>query len=389
MKKPMDAVAKRTSIDHSGSGTAAVICLCIFAFISSLVVALRIWARRLTCQPYGLDTYLCLAALIMQHVLMTCSVVGIIHGGFGQDMRITSAKDPHSVVVLFQAIFVSELAYTYSSPLVKLSVLAFYRRVFPTSVVKICSGILGVMCIACTILDFTECRPLKAYWFVELQALSTTKCLDSVLSFLAHSIANTIIDFFTLTLPIYDVMKLRTTTRRKIQICGVFFMGSIAFAASLVRTILTGLIWKEGISNFTEQFFVPGLATVIEIYMAIIGACLPTLVPVYRKLRYGDRFKSRTSELPGRTPAGVRSSAPAGWISNKKRSGHDGGSFYRLANSEDGFTPAAYYENHHVDISSTGQDQNIPYMTTESHPLGTVMVRRDMTWSVHNKGSTL
>lgn len=82
-------------------------------------------------------------------------------------------------------------------------------------------------CIAITILDFVECRPLKAFWFVELQALPTTKCLDPILCFLANSIANSIIDFFTLTLPIREVFKLQITTWKKIQISGVFLMGGM------------------------------------------------------------------------------------------------------------------------------------------------------------------
>jgi hypothetical protein len=33
-------------------------------------------------------------------------------------------------------------------------------------------------------------------------------------------------------------------------------------------------------------------ATVVEIYVAIIGACAVTLVPVYRKIRHGDAWVS-------------------------------------------------------------------------------------------------
>lgn len=108
-------------------------------------------------------------------------------------------------------------------------------------------------CIAITILNFVQCRPLEAFWFVELQALPTTKCLDPILCFLGNSIANCIIDFFTLTLPVHEVLKLHITTRRKINICCVFLLGGVAFAASVVRTVSTGQIYREGISNFTSK----------------------------------------------------------------------------------------------------------------------------------------
>lgn len=91
--------------------------------------------------------------------------------------------------------------------------------------------ILGSMCImwfiAVFVLDFVQCRPLKAFWFIELQALPTTHCVDTILCILATSIANCIIDFFTLTLPIHEIMKLQMTTRRKINICFIFLLGSM------------------------------------------------------------------------------------------------------------------------------------------------------------------
>ena len=50
----------------------------------------------------------------------------------------------------------------------------------------------------------------------------------------------------------------------------------------------------------SEQFVTPGAATVVEIYTAIIGACLPTLKPVYRKLRYGNPYyPSKSTPVDG------------------------------------------------------------------------------------------
>lgn len=130
-----------------------------------------------------------------------------------------------------QGLFVGEIAYTFASPLIKLSVLLFYRRIFPTPAVKTGVWVMGVACllwfIPIFILDFVQCIPLEALWFQQMQALPTTKCLDPILCFLANSIANCIIDFFTLVLPIREVMKLHTSTRRKLNIGCVFLLGSM------------------------------------------------------------------------------------------------------------------------------------------------------------------
>jgi hypothetical protein len=162
---------------------------------------------------------------------MVASCVGAIQGGLGRDMRITATDNLHSVVILFQAIFVAEIGYTFSSPLIKLSVLALYWRLFPTPFMKLCCKMLASLCLAwffaIFILDFTECIPLKAFWFLELQLLPTTRCLNPILAFLGNSIANSLIDFCTLILPIHEIMKLHTTTRRKISIGVVFLLGGM------------------------------------------------------------------------------------------------------------------------------------------------------------------
>lgn len=114
--------------------------------------------------------------------------------------------------------------------------LAFYWRLFPTRFVNTGCKILGITsilwCIAITILDFVQCIPLNAFWFLELQALPTTKCLDGTLSFFGNSIVNTIIDFFTLTLPLREVYKLHVSTKKKIIIGSVFLLGSMSVCLS-------------------------------------------------------------------------------------------------------------------------------------------------------------
>ena len=130
-----------------------------------------------------------------------------------------------------KSLFASEISYGLSSSTVKLSVLAFYYRIFPTKVVMLGCYILGSMCIAWTvsieIVNVIQCRPLRAFWHLELQALPTTKCIDPILYFLGNSIANCVIDFVTLTLPVHEIIKLHTSRKKKIGIASIFLLGSM------------------------------------------------------------------------------------------------------------------------------------------------------------------
>lgn len=89
-------------LNHHNSGPGILISCTILALISTVIFFLRIWARRLTRQPFALDDYFCLAALVVQHCLLGAAGVMVVKGGLGQDMRITSTKNPRSVVFLFQ-----------------------------------------------------------------------------------------------------------------------------------------------------------------------------------------------------------------------------------------------------------------------------------------------
>ncbi|KAK2600550.1 hypothetical protein N8I77_010077 [Diaporthe amygdali] len=363
----------------SDSGPGLVISCSILGFISTVFVLLRFWARRLTRQSFGLDGWLCLAALLCHHAVLAAAGITVYKGGLGRDIRITSTQDPNSVVWLFQGVFIGEVGYTYSSPLIKLSVLSFYWRIFPTPFVKMGCKILGAAsiawCIAITILDFVQCRPLEAFWYLELQVLPTTKCLDPTLCFLGNSIVNAIIDFFTLVLPLHEVSKLYISTKKKLVIGSVFLLGGIAFAASMVRSIATGIMVREGVTNFTRT------ATVVEIYVAIIGACMPTLVPIYRQLRYGDPLKSNTTGISKQTLPVKGSSAQKKHLDNT-------GSFERLSNTDNDFMSDDYRDNRRVNISS--RQAGAPgYNQGESYQMDGVMVTQKTVWSEHKQNSNV
>ncbi|KAK8041288.1 hypothetical protein PG994_014295 [Apiospora phragmitis] len=350
-------------LDFSNTGPDIVITSAVLGFVSTIIVALRFWSRRLVHQHFGLSDYLCLAALLFQHGLLASGSVMVKPGGLGRDFRITATEDPSSVIILFQALFVAEITYTFSSPLIKLSVLAFYRKIFPTRTVNLGCKILGFMCmawwIAIFILDFTQCRPLEAFWRLELQVLPTTKCIDPIFAFFSNSVANCIIDFFTIALPIRDVLKLQTTTRRKVNIFMIFLLGGVSHKLTIA-----------------EQFVVPAIASAIEIYVAIIGACLPMMVPIYRKLRFGDPLKmTGGGTQPNKTPSSGTNTVTAANMRRRNRelSGDDG-SVEQRAGSEDGLTPADYHGGHYsrAVAGSPGSDN-------ESYPLEAIKVRREIT----------
>lgn len=64
------------------------------------------------------------------------------------------------------------------------------------------------------------------------------------------------------------------------------------------------------------QDIAAGAATIVEIYAAVIGACMPTLVPIYRQLRYCTSAKGTITGSPNGGLALKRRSAQRKHFSN-------------------------------------------------------------------------
>ncbi|ETS82094.1 hypothetical protein PFICI_07096 [Pestalotiopsis fici W106-1] len=386
----MSSSESDSSVDYSNDGPGALIGCAILGFITTVIVGCRFWARRLVSTTWGQDDWLTVVALVAHHGVLIAFGVMIVDGGLGKDIAVV-ATVPGAVTALYKSLFAAELAYGMSSSLAKLSLLAFYNRVFPTQRVRISCIVLGSICIMWTvaiqITNVLQCRPLRAFWDPALQAASTTKCIDTILFFLGNSIVNCVIDLATLALPIQEILKLHTTKKKKAGIAGVFLLGSIAFAASLVRTIFTATMYNEGTTNFTKQFVVSGVATVVEVYVGIISGCLPIMVPVYRRIRYGNALKSTTrtgSEgyyLSNSGNALAKSNARS-----KTNRSRGEGPFERLDTNKDDFASSEFSSDRHIMVSSAAvRDGDVDHKSNDSIPLDGIVVRSDVQWKVSAK----
>lgn len=121
----------------------------------------------------------------------------------------------------------------------------------------------------------------------------------------------------------------------------------------------------------------PGVTTVIEIYVAIIGACLPTMVTIYRKLRYGDVKGSSAKSYNSKTYYASGSNRPINKAPKRGKLGHSDteGSFERLHG--DDTTMTDYEPMYKVNI--TGHDK--AGTAIEDVPMQTIVVKSGLDWS--------
>lgn len=123
-------------------------------------------------------------------------------------------------------------------------------------------------------------------------------------------------------------------------------------------------------------------ATVVEIYVAIIGACAVTLVPVYRKMRYGTPWSTRDMKSnqiasnPGVFAGTGGGGSRLGVHHNFKRSANH----ERLSTSNDSDECLHHGSGMTYSVSGATKQSAKREELGDEVPMDTIVIQRDVTW---------
>jgi hypothetical protein len=133
----------------------------------------------------------------------------------------TSPRSPDQIFLA------NEFTYSITTPVIKISVLVFYRRIFTTKVFRRCTDGLIVMCIlwgtATLLASALQCRPLRAYWDQSVNG----HCFDALKFVLGVQGVNIFLDVAILCLPLPMVWGLRRAWQERLALSGVFLLGGL------------------------------------------------------------------------------------------------------------------------------------------------------------------
>ena len=138
--------------------------------------------------------------------------------GFGQH-----GGDP---TFFLHVLYYDEILYTTGIALTKLSVLAFYRRIFSIKrPLKIAILFIGAFTIAwwlsITVASILQCVPIRAYW----DPIIKGRCEKKYPFFLGVAIPNIALDFVLLILPLHPLWRLNMKRSHKMALVVVFVLG--------------------------------------------------------------------------------------------------------------------------------------------------------------------
>lgn len=86
--------------DHTD--TAIIAINIILAVISTITCAGRFWARKLTGVGWGIDDWLALASLVVNHAFCAVTVEATLNGGLGRSIVVVMAEEPMQLVTFLK-----------------------------------------------------------------------------------------------------------------------------------------------------------------------------------------------------------------------------------------------------------------------------------------------
>ncbi|KAL4863674.1 hypothetical protein BDV12DRAFT_177230 [Aspergillus spectabilis] len=269
--------------------------------IATVFVGLRFWARTAhSSAALAYDDWSLLIALAFAYGTGICCILG---GEYGIGRHIW-VVEPNDVLMSMKIIFAYVILYATTVPMVKVSVLLLYRRIFRlTWTLYLCAFLSVGYTISVSTAISLACVPTSYFWTQWVDPLNGGYCRINLYQFyLWNGVANLFTDVIILCLPIPIVWSLQMPKAQKWAISGIFLLGGFVCVATIIR-IYTITKMKSSV----DITWVIGDAMIwsnVEPCIGIVSACLPTLRPLLRRIPHLSLFGSthRSGNMPSSKP---------------------------------------------------------------------------------------
>ncbi|KAH7176184.1 hypothetical protein EDB81DRAFT_633774 [Dactylonectria macrodidyma] len=268
-----------------------------FMILPIFFYALRIWAKLLV-KRFTLDDYVAGAALLVSTTCCALQLATAFHGHLGQHQPLnpdgspimddpgliffeqaSSTSPPHITKFALNMISIVGLG------LIKTSILVLYLSLFPSRKFHWCVYGALVYVICWTVSYFFShlftCFPITVF----IEPYYHNSCVDTVPMFLSLLYTDVIADFAILVLPIPMVMGLQMRMKKKMAVLAMLGLGAAVCAVSVTRVIATYSIAAEYVRHPNDVIYYTAPVffwTNIELSLAVVCACLPTLRPIWK-----------------------------------------------------------------------------------------------------------
>ncbi|ORY11358.1 hypothetical protein BCR34DRAFT_624866 [Clohesyomyces aquaticus] len=243
-----------------------------FMIIPIVFFGLRLWAKTLL-------------------VAITCCTLQLataVHGHLGQHQPQnpdgSPIMDDPGLIFFEQTKFALNMISILGLGLVKSSILVLYNNIFKVRKFQLCIYAMLAFVICWTISFFFShlftCYPITVF----IEPFYGNKCVQTVPMFFALLYTDVIADVVILVLPIPMVLSVQLPMKKKLAVIGMLALGAAVCAISITRVIATYAVANEYIKHPNDVIYYTAPVffwTNIELSLAVVCACLPTLRPIY------------------------------------------------------------------------------------------------------------
>lgn len=300
------------------SRNAALIALnTVFLALMVTVVSMRLYVKTRVVRTMGGDDYTCAIAAVSSIAHSTIMLTNL-KLGYGRHLWDISALTLINVSNV-RRLDGTSVIYPFVIYFVKLSILLLYLRLFGIYNKMRLAIYGGIVLFTLFYIAYLGVQSSYMRYCVSEADLTKPPCSSVYGVTTFQGAFNVASDFYVFFLPLPRLLKLHVGRRERIGLLFIFLAGFVACAVSIARLIVTGITL-----NREDKYWYASLSsefTIVEINLAIIAACIPTMPSFFMQTKIvgSQLLRSIRSRLFESHP---KSSSSGGKSPNSKFQGH-------------------------------------------------------------------
>ncbi|KAH9206630.1 hypothetical protein DL95DRAFT_486690, partial [Leptodontidium sp. 2 PMI_412] len=268
-----------------GKGPVLVAVLWAENFISAIFIGLRLYTRTRIISRIGWDDYAVIATwLLVLGYAVTCTFSAA--AGMGQHSGdLTTEMFAKSMFFILLAEAFGTLAIGVGKVAVALFLMCVIVSKWHKGILWFCIATMMALGALLVISIWVQCTPTRSLWDPRLAAERVCH-LDFISLAKVFCGWAAAMDFFLALLPWIILWKINMKQKEKITVCTSLSLGVIAGVCGVIRTSNLDVLARTPDFHYTatDNF----IWTATEITLTIVCVCIPSLRPLWVRLRGGS-----------------------------------------------------------------------------------------------------
>ncbi|KAK3896857.1 hypothetical protein C8A05DRAFT_20261 [Staphylotrichum tortipilum] len=254
--------------------------------LAFLFVVARIYCRLISIRKLRLDDFIVIFCIVMAIAYFTLTVLSTSYG-LGKHMA-TLSPDNFRQALMFMLISFEPGILLFATPKFAVVILLF-QILHPgprhTIVLWVVSVAFAIMMVGNLVVNLARCTPAAALW-----GAAKGVCWDRRVAIdysIVFSVFSAVFDFYLALYPTIVMCRRMMNWRKKLALSSALGFGYCAAGIGAYKAYALS-VPPLNLVDFTYEFATIVLWTTIEGTCVLIGACIPCLYPLAKKI-FGER----------------------------------------------------------------------------------------------------